>query len=58
MEKSSRRKFVKQAAVATVAIGSFETLSKKEATGKPKSETVDVLYRETSEWKKYYETLK
>ena len=58
MGKSSRRKFVKQAAVATAAIGSLEISSKRDVDGNTKSVTVDVLYRETSEWKKYYETLK
>ena len=58
MKDNSRRKFVKQGVIMTVTAGSINTVSMGKASCDPESEKVDVLYRETPEWKRYYETLK
>ena len=57
-ENSSRRKFVKQAAMAAAAVGALTATAGKKTVARPQSENGCVLYRETAEWKKYYETLK
>jgi hypothetical protein len=58
MEKISRRKFTKNAALA-VAAGSLAVSAPKVLANNSKegSKYPVVLYRETEEWKKYYETL-
>ena len=60
MEKISRRKFTKNTMLA-VAAGSLAVTAsapKVFADSKKDSQYPVVLYRETDEWKKYYETLK
>jgi hypothetical protein len=60
MEKISRRKFTKNTTLAIAAGSLAVTLSapKVLADSKEGSKYPVVLYRETEEWKKYYETLK
>ena len=58
MKKNSRRKFMKQATAAAVTVGALGAVSVKKAVAASKSSTGQVLYRETSEGKQYYETLK
>ncbi len=58
MEKISRRKFTKNTAIA-LAVGSVAVSAPKVfADNKEGSKYPVVLYHETKEWKKYYETLK
>jgi hypothetical protein len=60
MEKISRRKFTKNTMLA-VAAGSLAVTAgapKVLADSNKGSKYPVVLYRETEEWKKYYETLK
>jgi hypothetical protein len=57
MEKKSRRTFLKKAAIVSVAAGSVSKTSGSE-DGQPDNKTTVILYHETSEWKRYYETLK
>jgi anaerobic selenocysteine-containing dehydrogenase len=60
MEKISRRKFTKGATLA-VAAGSLAATAPKvfaDNSKKKDSKYPVVLYRETDEWKRYYETLK
>jgi len=60
MEKISRREFTKNTTLA-IAAGSLAvavSAPKVLADGKKGSKYPVVLYRETEEWKKYYETLK
>lgn len=60
MEKISRRKFTKNATLAVAAgVGSLALHTPKvnAASGQGSKYPV-VLYRETEEWRKYYETLK
>ena len=57
MEKISRRKFTKNTVFA-VAAGSLAVRAPKVlADSKEGSKYPVVLYRETKEWKQYYETL-
>jgi hypothetical protein len=59
MEKMSRRKFTKNTTFA-IAAGSLAIAAnapKALADSKEGSKYPVVLYRETKEWKKYYETL-
>lgn len=57
MEKISRRKFTKNTALAIVAGALAVNAPKVRADSKEGSKYPVVLYRETKEWKKYYETL-
>lgn len=59
MEKISRRKFTKNATLA-IAAGSLAASAPKVFADNSKKgfKYPVVLYRETQEWKKYYETLK
>jgi hypothetical protein len=57
MEKISRRKFTKNTALAIVAGSLAVSTTKVSADGKEGSKYPVVLYRETEEWKTYYETL-
>jgi hypothetical protein len=59
MEKMSRRKFTKNTTLA-IAAGSLAvavSAPKVFADSKEGSKYPVVLYRETKEWQKYYETL-
>ena len=58
MEKMSRRKFTKNAALAVAAGAVAVRAPKALADSKQSPKYPVVLYRETEEWKKYYETLK
>ena len=60
MEKMSRRKFTKNTAFAIAASSLAVAVSapKVSADSKGGSKYPVILYRETKEWKKYYETLK
>jgi hypothetical protein len=58
MEKISRRKFTKNATLAIAAGSLVVNAPKVFADSKKGSKYPVVLYRETKEWKKYYETLK
>ena len=60
MEKVSRRDFTKKTTLAIAAGSLAVTLSapKVLADSKEGSKYPVVLYRETDEWKRYYETLK
>lgn len=59
MERSSRRKFIKQATMSVAALGPVAVaVTGGKAAGKPKSASTQLLYRETIEWKKYYESLR
>ncbi len=58
MEKISRRKFTKKATLAVAAGALAMNASKVISDSKENSKHPVVLYRETKEWKKYYETLK
>lgn len=57
MEEKSRRTFLKKAAVISTAVSSASGVSGEEA-GPLDKKTATILYHETSEWKRYYETLK
>ena len=56
MEESSRREFVKRSALI-LAGGTVLAASSVGASGDRKDGTKVVLYRETEEWKQYYESL-
>ncbi|MHB9030891.1 MAG: twin-arginine translocation signal domain-containing protein [Candidatus Latescibacterota bacterium] len=56
MEEKTRRTFLKKAAVVSAAVGSTGGVSRSEAE-QPDKATAVMLYHETSEWKRYYETL-
>jgi hypothetical protein len=57
MEDTSRRKFVKQAAVALGAADTLGTVSVGKAAEKSEPETTEIPYHESSEWTEYYRTL-
>jgi anaerobic selenocysteine-containing dehydrogenase len=58
MEKSSRRKFCKQAAIA-VAAGAVAVAASNPAAAVETRETKtkEILYKETKVWKAYYKSL-
>ncbi len=59
MEKISRRNFTKKATFAIAAVGSLAMSAPKVVSASQEdSKYPVVLYHETKEWKKYYETLK
>ncbi len=58
MKKISRRKFTKKATLAVAAGALAVNASTVIPESKESAKHPVVLYRETKEWKKYYETLK
>jgi len=54
----SRRRFVKQAALVAGAGSLMGAALATKASAKPQGQLEPRLYRETKEWKAYYETLK
>ena len=57
MREESRRTFLKKAAITSAAMSSVCGASGGEEMHSEKKTAV-ILYRETGEWKRYYETLK
>jgi hypothetical protein len=58
MEKSSRRKFCKQAAMVVAAGAVAAAVPKSVAASETrKTKAKEILYKETSAWKAYYKSL-
>ncbi len=58
MKDHSRRKFLKKSALTTATVGAFAVSARGNTPEEKDAGYPEVLYRETEQWKRYYETLK
>ena len=58
MLDKSRRTFMKRVAAAAAAAGALGMASAAKAKARPGPDTTPVLYRETEEWRRYYDNLR